>query len=603
MLGLIDEAQGARLLTGHSHNEGDAKIREPRAACERRMMKCIGDVVEAMGSIYHVNKPIFVLVHQIHDWTARANKVKNKNIKHYRDPHVWKLTRENCTDDNCGFLYKDSYSRGSAWLGANGEPNGRPVELYDRTKLPLSERPVRVQRLAEPFSNSTIASTEVAIKQLERADKKTATQLRDILDTKGDDRSIGLTFTRIFQDGKVGFPGTLSTSKGGTAEVRVLSGLPDPLWWTRRAESATTSHVPSSPQVTVRVTDAPMSKSNTSRSSAVSAWSCRCGKVYKYGYSCKSAVTHRAQRLSGCGPNTDNEMHSDEDTPSESYSEEDSLEEDLSEEESSEESDVEVGPADVPTKAQVELKILDLIETSDKKLPKDKVSRKAMVEPFREALKDHFGVNFWPDRNGSLKKTILGILKKTLISDHSSTIPAPSHPSDSQLSASNSGGKNRRRIRTSSPQAEEVEPVKKKSKTPVQDVGPESKNRPGVGERLDNHSKRVDSDIIDLVTQGKHCYLCLKECDGTDMVCDRKHCHLSFHKRCYVKKWGIISNWQNAKCMCQHCWHCSDPLRNSVVVKGPCQHCGYDMHLNCARLPNYDYYCPMCWRPYWPMAD
>jgi len=130
--------------------------------------------------------------------------------------------------------------------------------------------------------------------------------------------------------------------------------------------------------------------------------------------------------------------------------------------------------------------------------------------------------------------------------------------------------------------------------------GAESKHHPRIGVRADTNSKRVDSKIIDLVIQGKSCYLCFKSCDGKDMVCDRNRCHLSFHKRCYTKKWGAITNWQKAKCMCSQCWHCSKPLLNTIVVKGPCSHCANDMHLACAKLPAYDYYCPLCWRPYWP---
>ena len=60
--------------------------------------------------------------------------------------------------------------------------------------------------------------------------KKTATQLSRILTTGGSDSSLGLSFVRRFEPGKVGFAGTLVRSDGSSLPVRVLSGLPDVLW-------------------------------------------------------------------------------------------------------------------------------------------------------------------------------------------------------------------------------------------------------------------------------------------------------------------------------------------------------------------------------------
>ena len=53
--------------------------------------------------------------------------------------------------------------------------------------------------------------------------------MQKILDSDGDDRSIGLTYTKKFEPGLVGYPGSMSSSSGAVP-VRVLSGLPERLW-------------------------------------------------------------------------------------------------------------------------------------------------------------------------------------------------------------------------------------------------------------------------------------------------------------------------------------------------------------------------------------
>ena len=113
------------------------------------------------------------MLSQIHDWKARANAVKNPDLKYLGNPHVWQ-TAPGC-DGNVGIVYKDRHgvlycltvfvplvtllcSGSKHWYGANGVPNGRPVDLF-ATGAVIAERPDMVPRSTRPFSDSAIRGT------------------------------------------------------------------------------------------------------------------------------------------------------------------------------------------------------------------------------------------------------------------------------------------------------------------------------------------------------------------------------------------------------------------------------------------------------------
>ena len=58
----------------------------------------------------------------------------------------------------------------------------------------------------------------------------TAENLDFVLSSGGSDASLGLSFTRVYEDGKIGFAGAFKASDGSKIPVRVLFGLPDRLW-------------------------------------------------------------------------------------------------------------------------------------------------------------------------------------------------------------------------------------------------------------------------------------------------------------------------------------------------------------------------------------
>ena len=228
--GLFDVVQGSRLLTGHSHNEGDAAITAPRHAYDNVGGLCIGDAVRAMLSTSHGKKPTIVIVRQIHDWSSWANKLKNKDLKGVGLPHLWNMK---VTPENQGFEYKNSYAMNAPWLGAGGEEGGRPVELLQPDAVLPTGPPAVWPRLENPFTESAILATKAALKHVHLTNPVAAKKIEDIIRTGGDDKSIGLTYQRTWQAGGVGFPGALSTSDGGSVPVRVLSGFPPQFWWSR----------------------------------------------------------------------------------------------------------------------------------------------------------------------------------------------------------------------------------------------------------------------------------------------------------------------------------------------------------------------------------
>ena len=279
--GVIEEFNLSRLVTGHSHNEGDAAIKAPRAACENTACLCLGDIVRAMLSASHGKKPVVVIVRDIHDWTARANTCKNPHLKHLGSPHLWKCTRSSPP----GVMYKDSYTA-TEWLGADGIPNGRPVEVFATGATYPENPPVLVSRFSNPFSVSAVASTKSAIRAL-RSKPKTVEQLASVLSSGGSDSSLGLCYTRQYSRGTLGFPGTLTTSDGSLVPVRVLSGLPTPMWdW----QTSTPTAAPPSVEYKSEkvVTDRPP------RRARASEWKCpSCSKIYKRGRDSKRAIEHR----------------------------------------------------------------------------------------------------------------------------------------------------------------------------------------------------------------------------------------------------------------------------------------------------------------------
>jgi hypothetical protein len=296
------EVEADRLVVGHTHNVGDAHITAPRAACEAVEVHCLGDVVKAMLSASHGKKPIVVIVRDIHDWSTNYNNVKNPHLKYLTDPHQWKLTpRQNSRP---AVLYKDDYSS-KVWLGANGVPEGRPLELFDeKAQFPLSH-PVRMPRFANPFSDSVNNSTHLAIKQLQSLYPDSAKSITSVLNSGGSDESLGLRFTREFANGHVGFPGTLATSAGTLVQVRVLADLPAKLWGWRDARGSVSVVAPSITNAVAetKVIDRPQPRkarvSQAKQAQRVS-WVCACKKTYLSGEDSKRAKEHRSLNLPQC---------------------------------------------------------------------------------------------------------------------------------------------------------------------------------------------------------------------------------------------------------------------------------------------------------------
>ena len=329
-----------------------------------------GCAVKAMlsASTGRAKKPTVVIVHQIHDWAGRANQLKNPDLKYLGEPYLWKITSE-------GVRYKDSYaSKNGEWIGASGIPNGRPINLFNGVDS-LSATPAVFPRFANPFSDAAVAATKTAIAHIQTTDRASADKLSSILKTGGSDASIGLQFSRVFEDGKVGFAGSLSTSDGGQIPVRVLSGLPNPIWWPKQQ---VLDRVPGgateSPVLRTVVVDQPKDvvKCRKARKSAQQAfvpWTCGCGKVYKHGNISKRAVTHRSKCITPTPPNNPINhnipyQHAKPRRPSPSDSEDDEDEEksdedavnDVKEVESDDEGDIESnGGAEAAAKAGPDL--------------------------------------------------------------------------------------------------------------------------------------------------------------------------------------------------------------------------------------------------------
>jgi hypothetical protein len=101
------------------------------------MPENIGDIIQAMRTPFRDSavKPVFIFIHQIHDWTKRFNNSKNRHLKYLSEPHVWKVSS---VDEGSapGLVYKDRHNDKS-WVGADGVPGGRPVELFSAGAYPI----------------------------------------------------------------------------------------------------------------------------------------------------------------------------------------------------------------------------------------------------------------------------------------------------------------------------------------------------------------------------------------------------------------------------------------------------------------------------------
>ena len=301
-LGLAN-LEGSRLLTGHSHNAGDAAVTAPRRSYEQTSCLCLGDVFRSLLAASSGKKPTIVLVHQVHDWTGRANAMKNPHLQHLGDPHQWKVAR--AASGNPGLMYKDFYTKGNDWYGADGVANGRAVELFKPGTYPPPS-PKVVPRYSNPFSDSVVAATKDAIKQLAPMYPDDAKKLKLILEYGGDDSALGLDFKKTFESGLVGFPGTVKTSDGERINIRVLSGLPEVLW-SRDSASVPKVAIPVLPLPVTRVSDtkaekkARKVKSRAERPEAVAPWTCACGKVYARGVNSRHAETHKLSCVAVAG--------------------------------------------------------------------------------------------------------------------------------------------------------------------------------------------------------------------------------------------------------------------------------------------------------------
>jgi hypothetical protein len=347
------EVVASRLVVGHTHNEGDARIKAPRAACESRALRCLGDVASAMiRSSCSGKPPIVVIVRNIHDWAARANAAKNPHLKHVTEPHVWKIAPT--PGSHSGLLFKNNYNS-HEWLGADGVPDGRPVSLFADTSQ-LSTRPSVVPRFRDPFSSSVRTATETAIKQIGKTSPTCAANIAEVLASGGSDNSLGLKYNREFKDGQVGFPGSLSTSDGGEVAVRVLAGLPEVLWGWRKPRAAPEPSGSAAPAASISapaaITDEPPTVPRKARRARgegkdVAAWVCRCGKCYKAGIDSKRAVTHRSRcpapnaQEKKCEEDGDERFDSDASEDGEEAEDDDGGDDEVDKEESDDEGDPE----------------------------------------------------------------------------------------------------------------------------------------------------------------------------------------------------------------------------------------------------------------------
>lgn len=308
--------EGSRLITNHSHNEGDAKITAPRASYTKTACLNLGDVVRALLSPFasHRKKPQIVIVRQVYNWTTRANAIKNPHLKNLGMPHQWKVERAESGDP--GITYKDYYSSDEEWMGADGVPGGRAVELFKPGRYADLQAPELVPQFPCPFSDAAVASTKVAIKQLMPHHPSEADRLRRLLNNGAtNDRDLGLDYKREFQPGKIGFPGTLTTSNGISVSVRVLAGLPPAaqLWsFGKPEENCPEVSGPRAPLVNTRVQDARAQSVRGPR------WECACGKNYMTR-DCSRARKHaQSCKVGSLSQETNGSSSSDEDSSSDS---------------------------------------------------------------------------------------------------------------------------------------------------------------------------------------------------------------------------------------------------------------------------------------------
>ena len=153
-------------------------------------------------------------------------------------------------------------------------------------------------------------------------------------------------------------------------------------------------------------------------------------------------------------------------------------------------------------------------------------------------------------------------------------------------------------------------PPKKKQKTQDADHDPDENADIDVdltakGVRKDGHPNREVDQIVKDVARGTRCFLCKKAVGGLDLICDeKKKCLLSFHRVCAEEE-GRKRSWRaqrRDRCPCTDCFCCGLKLHNRQRgLDDPCSHCGSVVHLSCAE--ENDFYCHICFRPYWPEAN
>lgn len=156
--GVFERVDGARLCVGHSHNSGDACIGAPRSSYNKTACRNLGDVVTSLRKSHRTGKPpVVILLTQIHGWSERANAMKNPQLKHLMNPHVWRT--QMAEDGTPGMVYKDRHDD-PTWYGADGVPGGRAVQMFRSGAYPPAAPPVMLPRRSQPFSQSAIASTK-----------------------------------------------------------------------------------------------------------------------------------------------------------------------------------------------------------------------------------------------------------------------------------------------------------------------------------------------------------------------------------------------------------------------------------------------------------
>ena len=211
-LGTLDEHTSK---TSHTRTiRSELRVYVFTAPSSKTACRSIGDVIQALlkpSANSGGKSPIIIFVHQvplrleyvrdscfylacmhaaqIHDWAARANAVKNADLKHLGDAHCWKVatTADGVTP---GMRYKDFHSTSvcrvflccarfscsvlrmavraegcvvrsgaKVWLGANGIEDGPAVELFKQGTFPLDSLPETAPRFADPFSSAARAAT------------------------------------------------------------------------------------------------------------------------------------------------------------------------------------------------------------------------------------------------------------------------------------------------------------------------------------------------------------------------------------------------------------------------------------------------------------